>query len=144
MVPLLELVLLLRVSQWIGVLPTIGLVVATGVVGAALARRQGLRAWLGVQEELAAARVPARSLLDGLSVLVGGAFLLTPGILTDIAGFSLLVPVSRRWIQAALRRRMERSIREGALNLHVVTSAPGPGQGRVEVGAHPPGSEDSR
>ena len=112
-VPLLELVLLLQVGALIGLWPTVALVVTTGVLGASLARQQGIRAFLAVQQELAHGQIPQQSIMDGLAILVGGALLLTPGILTDIFGFSLLFPTSRRWLQAAVRRNMERSIREG-------------------------------
>ena len=78
-VPLVELAILLRIGQWIGLMPTVALVVTTGVAGAALARQQGVRAFLAVQRELASGRLPGRSLLDGLAILVGGALLLTPG-----------------------------------------------------------------
>jgi UPF0716 protein FxsA len=56
-------------------------------------------------------------------VLVGGAFLLTPGVLTDLAGFALLFPLSRRWIQGRVRRRLERGIAEGSIR--VATMGPG-------------------
>lgn len=138
-VPLVELAILLQVAQWIGLLPTVTMVVATGVAGAALARHQGLRAFLAVQGELAAGRLPGRSLLDGLSILVGGAFLLTPGILTDFAGFGLLVPPSRRWLQRLVLRRLERRIAEGTVGFTVVTPDGGSATGRTEVGTHPPG-----
>ncbi len=121
-VPLVELAILLQVAQWIGLLPTVSLVIATGIAGAALARHQGLRAFVAVQQELATGRLPGRALLDGLSILVGGAFLLTPGILTDFAGFSLLAPPSRRWLQRAARRRLERRMRDGTVQFTVFTS----------------------
>lgn len=141
-VPLVELAILLQVGQWIGLWPTVGLVVATGIAGAALARHQGMRALLAVQEELAGGRLPGRSLLDGLSILVGGAFLLTPGILTDVAGFSLLFPVSRRWLQRTVQRAMERRIREGTVHFRVFTPGGGVSTGSGEVGTHPPRAED--
>ena len=118
-VPLLELAILLQIGQWIGLFPTFALVVTTGVAGAALARQQGIRAFVAVQRELAAGRLPGRSLLDGLAILVGGAFLLTPGVLTDLAGFSLLFPASRRWLQRVVRRRLERRIRDGTVEFKV-------------------------
>lgn len=118
-VPLLELALLLRVGQWIGPWPTVGLVVITGLAGAALARQQGLRAYMAVQQELAAGRLPGGALLDGISILAGGAMLLTPGILTDLVGFGLIVPGSRRWIQRRFRRAIERRVREGAFEFQV-------------------------
>ena len=118
-VPLLELAILLRIGQWIGLMPTVGLVVTTGVAGAALARQQGIRAFLAVQRELASGRLPGRSLLDGLAILAGGALLLTPGVLTDLVGFSLLIPMSRRWLQRLGRRSLERRIREGSVEFQV-------------------------
>lgn len=141
-VPLVELAILLQVAQVIGLVPTIALVVTTGVAGAALARHQGLRAFLAVQQELASGRLPGRSLLDGLSILVGGAFLLTPGILTDIAGFSLLVPLSRRWLQGVVKRRLERRIREGTVEFRVFSPGVDAASRRGEVGTHPPNQRD--
>lgn len=142
-IPLVELAILLQVGQWIGLTPTFALVVATGIAGAALARQQGLRAFMAVQGELASGRLPGRSLLDGLAILVGGAFLLTPGILTDIAGFSLLLPVSRRWIQRAVRRRLERRISEGTVQFRVFTPGGDVSTGRGEVGTKPPRPGDT-
>ena len=143
-VPLLELAILLQIGQWIGLFPTFALVVTTGVAGAALARQQGIRAFVAVQRELAAGRLPGRSLLDGLAILVGGAFLLTPGVLTDLAGFSLLLPASRRWLQRVVRRRLERRIRDGTVEFKVY----GPGgratSRRAEVHTRQPRDGDDR
>ncbi len=143
-VPLLELAILLQIGQWIGLFPTFALVVTTGVAGAALARQQGIRAFVAVQRELAAGRLPGRSLLDGLAILVGGAFLLTPGVLTDLAGFSLLFPASRRWLQRVVRRRLERRIRHGTVEFKVY----GPGgqatSRRAEVHTRQPRDGDDR
>lgn len=120
-VPILELALLVQLGRWVGLLPTLGLVVVTGVVGAALARAEGLRTYVAFQREMAAGRLPGQSLLDGLSVLVGGAFLLTPGLLTDIAGFSLLLPPSRRWLQRRVKAWVQRRIESGAVRVEVRT-----------------------
>lgn len=143
-VPLLELVILLRIGQWIGLMPTVALVVTTGVVGAALARQQGVRAFLAVQRELAAGRLPGRSLLDGLSILVGGAFLLTPGVLTDLLGFSLLIPGSRRWLQRLARRRLERRIREGTVEFQVYGTDGSATTRRAEVHTRDARGDDQR
>lgn len=140
-VPLLELAVLLRIGQWIGLAPTVALVVATGVAGAALARRQGARAFLAVQRELASGRLPGRSLLDGLAVLVGGALLLTPGVLTDLLGFGLLFPGSRRRLQRLARRSLERRIREGAVEFQVYGPNGAAASGRAEVHTRRPRSE---
>ena len=70
--------------------------VLTGVTGAWLARTEGLRVIFSFQEELVSGRLPGQAMLDGICVLVGGAFLLTPGVITDLLGFSLMLPFTRR------------------------------------------------
>ena len=119
-VPIVELMLLIRMGQIVGLLPTLALVVTTGVVGAGLARVEGLKALWTLQSELAQGRLPAQAIMDGLAILVGGALLLTPGILTDILGFSLLLPRSRRAIQKRVRARLEKRMREGAMSVTVI------------------------
>lgn len=124
LVPLAELFLLLQVGEWIGLWWTLGLVVATGVAGAALARIEGLRTLWAFRGELARGKLPSQSIQDGLAVLVGGALLLTPGLLTDVFGFSLLLPPTRRWIQARVRRAIERRIRDGSVQVRVMGVPP--------------------
>ena len=105
-VPLAELALLLWIGGRIGLLPTVALILVTGALGAALARHQGLATWGRFQEALAAGRLPGRELLEGLLILVAGALLLTPGVLTDAAGFLLLVPPARRWLVGRTELRL--------------------------------------
>ncbi len=112
--PLLDLSLLLKVGQWLGALSTAALVVGTGFLGALLARRQGMAALARAGADLSSGRLPDASLLDGLSVLVGGALLLTPGVLTDILGFGLLIPVSRRLLQKLAIRFAAQRIAKGS------------------------------
>ncbi len=113
LLPIVELALLIQIGDWMGLGPTLLLVVATGVLGGLLARRQGLRAWLAIQHELRDGRVPGTALVDGLLILIGGILLLTPGVLTDLFGLSLLVPLSRTAIKRSLRRRFERAVQRG-------------------------------
>ncbi|UCF21284.1 MAG: FxsA family protein [Gemmatimonadota bacterium] len=113
-VPIIELALLIQMGRWVGLWPTLGLIVATGILGAALASHEGLRAWRAFQEDLVEGRVPGRSILDGLSILAGGALLLTPGLLTDLLGFTLVARPTRRWLQDRLVNRFGgRLIRSG-------------------------------
>lgn len=140
-VPLVELVLLVQLGQAVGLAPTLLLVVATGIAGAGLARREGLRTWLAFQRELAQGRLPGTPLLDGLAVLVGGAFLLTPGILTDVAGFVLLLPPSRAWLRRRMRRWLERQIEAGTVR--VVSFGSGLGGFGAFGGGGPTGSADA-
>jgi UPF0716 protein FxsA len=118
LVPTIELVLLIEVGSRIGTLATVGLIAVTGVIGASLARQQGLRVLSQVQTEVAEGRLPAGSLVDGLIILIAGALLITPGILTDAFGFLCLVPAFRSLVKRVLRRRFEQAVREQ--RVHVV------------------------
>lgn len=122
-IPLAELALLIQVGRAVGLGPTVLLVLATGVGGAALARREGLRTLAAIQAELGRGTLPGASLLDGAAILFGGALLLTPGILTDLVGLSLLLPVTRRWFAARMRRWFEGQLAAG--RVHWVVSSPG-------------------
>jgi UPF0716 protein FxsA len=109
-VPLLELALLLQMGRWIGVWPTIGVVVATGFTGAFLAKLAGASVLGRIRYELARGRLPSDGLIDGALVLVGGALLLTPGLLTDLVGLSLLFPPSRHLYRERIKRTFRRKI----------------------------------
>ncbi|MCH8859086.1 MAG: FxsA family protein, partial [Proteobacteria bacterium] len=97
-VPFVELMILLRLAEWLRWDGTIALVVFTGVLGAWLARREGLKAITKIQADLAAGVAPAGAVVDGLLILVAGIVLVTPGILTDLCGFGLLIPPVRRLV----------------------------------------------
>jgi len=106
LLPLVELSLLLRIGAWLGAGPTIGLVIVTGVAGAWLARREGLRTWERVRADIAAGRMPADELVHALLVLIAGIVLVTPGVLTDAAGLLLLFRPAREIIARRMRRRL--------------------------------------
>jgi UPF0716 protein FxsA len=112
-VPLVELYLLITIGGVIGVVPTIAIVVGTGVLGAWLARQQGLAVLRRIQDEMAAGRLPTDALIDGLLVLVAAGMLLTPGLLTDTAGFLLLVPGSRAMVRRTVAAAMARKTQSG-------------------------------
>jgi len=116
-VPLLELFILVQVGKVVGVLPTIGLVVLTGVAGATLARLEGLRTLLKLRSELAGGRLPSGALFDGAAILFGGALLLTPGILTDFVGFSFLLPPTRKVLLKRIRKGLEGQLKSGAIRI---------------------------
>ena len=94
-IPAVELVLLIEVGKLIGTLPTIGLIVATGFIGATLARHQGLTVLSRLRSEVGAGHLPGDALLDGALILVAGALLVTPSVLTDAVGCLLLIPPTR-------------------------------------------------
>lgn len=104
-VPLVELYVIIQVGQAIGVLWTIALLLADSVLGGVLMRSQGRRAWRRFTTTMSEGRVPAKETLDGALVIFGGAFLMTPGFVTDIFGFTLLAPPTRAAIRALLLRR---------------------------------------
>jgi len=108
--PMVELYLLIMLGARIGAMPTIGLIVLTGILGASLARQQGLSVLAKIQKEMAAGNPPAQELVEGVLVLVGGLVLLTPGILTDLFGFSLLVAPIRKTICQKLTQSFTKKV----------------------------------
>lgn len=112
-VPLLEIIIYVRLGQYIGIIPTLLLIVITGILGVLLARQQGIRTFLRAREEMIAGRVPGSEILDGLIIFAGALFLLTPGLLTDITGFVFLIPASRKIIRRFLKRTFKRWIDNG-------------------------------
>jgi UPF0716 protein FxsA len=110
LVPLAELYVILKVGDAIGVLPTIALLAIDSVLGSLLLRAQGRSVWRRFNETMASGRVPHRELIDGVLVVFGGAFLITPGFLTDIVGLLLLLPPTRSVIRRLVTRRLGRRI----------------------------------
>jgi len=108
LVPLLELFLLVKLGTVIGIGATVLIVISTGVLGAWLARRQGLGVLRRLSEDINEGRIPANTLIDGLLILVAGAVLLTPGLITDALGFFLLVPQGRAVVRRIVAARFEK------------------------------------
>lgn len=108
-VPILELVVLFRVGALIGGLNTIMLVIGTGILGAWLARREGRSTWRRLHRKMERGQHPSQELQDGFIILISGALLLTPGIMTDAIGFAGLFPPTRyvlkRWIRSLYFRQ---------------------------------------
>lgn len=94
-VPIVELALLIEIGSYIGILPTIALVAITGIVGVTLARNQGIIVVTKIQEKLSTGQIPTNDMIEALLILIGGVTLLTPGVLTDITGFLLIIPFTR-------------------------------------------------
>lgn len=105
-VPLVEVYLLVLVARQIGFWPTVSITIATAILGSYLARREGTRVWRAWVRSLEELRSPTAGILEGLMILVGGTLLLTPGLITDAIGFSLLVP----WTRRALLQHVEKAI----------------------------------
>lgn len=115
--PLAELYLLIRLGSAIGALPTVLIVVLTGVLGAYLAKAQGFAVWMRIHAETSQGRFPGERLIDAFLLLIAGTLLITPGILTDILGFALLFPVSRAPVREWLKRRLRRMMQEGSVRV---------------------------
>ncbi|MBN2704277.1 MAG: FxsA family protein [Pontiellaceae bacterium] len=117
--PIIELVLLIKVDGLIGFGPTVLLVVLTGVVGASMVRRQGIALLFKIRQEMQRGNTPAPQMIDGIMLLIAGAFLITPGLITDTVGFALLIPVVRKAIRGWIRKKLEEKVRNGHIQIHV-------------------------
>ncbi|HEX5021322.1 MAG TPA: FxsA family protein [Candidatus Binatia bacterium] len=117
-VPLVELYLLIKIGSHIGGLNTILLVVVTALLGAFLARLQGLRTLQQIQLSLSQGRIPAEELIDGVLILAGGILLVTPGVLTDLFALVLLFPSTRTHFKRWLRRRFDHMVTSRDVRLH--------------------------
>lgn len=106
-IPLIELYVLWKLAQATSLATTILLVIFTGILGSLLARSQGMRAWQRFHAAIGEGRMPAQEIQHGLLIAFAAAMLLTPGILTDIAGFVLLIPFSREWVRRYLAIRLK-------------------------------------
>ena len=118
LVPFIELYLLLKIGSYLGALNTIILILVTGILGAFLARMEGVRTFRQIMRSLSKGIVPAEELVDGVLIFISGLFLVTPGVLTDIVGIFLLIPQTRNLFKRWLRRRFDRMVASGSVNLH--------------------------
>jgi UPF0716 protein FxsA len=123
-VPLLELYVLLKISEFWGAFPTIILVIVTGVTGAFLAKSQGTAAWRRIQSEFYEGRMPGDQLLDGLMIFAGGITLLTPGLITDTIGLCLLIPLTRNIIKRLIKQKILRKLKERDIGI-IIDQPPG-------------------
>jgi UPF0716 protein FxsA len=109
-IPAAEIGVLLLSGKTIGVWPTIVLMILTGVIGAYLAKKEGLQTIRKVQEQLSYGQIPGDAVLDGICILVGGTLLLTPGFLSDITGFFMLFPPTRKICKVFILRYFKKRI----------------------------------
>jgi len=110
-VPLVELVLLMKLAEVTNWRMTLLIVLVTGAVGAWLARLQGWRTYRKIQQQLAAGQMPTESLIDAVMIFVAGALLLTPGLLTDCFGITLLLPLCRQVYRRRLVQWLKANVR---------------------------------
>jgi len=112
-VPALELYLLIKIGTVIGALETFAIILVTGIVGSYLAKSQGLSVWNRLQSKLNSGSVPGQELIDGVIILLSGALLITPGVLTDVVGLLGLIPASRTIIRHFLKARFATGMMSG-------------------------------
>lgn len=142
--PAVELALLIQVDALIGFWATVGLIVATGVAGSYLARREGLSTWSRLNQRLHVGDLPGKELVDGVIILVAGALLVTPGVLTDVVGLAGLLPPTRALLRRALIRRFQRKMQDGSIQVQFGIfggsgfDPPGPGSSRRPPRREPP------
>ena len=118
LVPLIELYFLLEISQIIGVFTTVVVIVFTGAAGVSIARRQGYQVINNIRSNLNAGKMPTDDLISALLILIGGVTLLTPGFLTDITGFLLILPGSRDLIAALVKKYFLKYVKENKVEVH--------------------------
>ena len=109
-VPVAEIALIVAIGSVIGGWQTIALLLMESALGAYLVKREGARSWQALRVALNTGQMPGRELADATLVLIGGTLLLTPGFLTDVAGFFFILPftrpITRRWLQRVVERRL--------------------------------------
>lgn len=132
LLPVVEVYLILQVKDLTSWPVTLLIILGTGMLGASLARREGMRALRQIQEDMAKGVPPTGAVVDGLLILVAGAVLITPGLLTDLCGFTLLIPPARKLI----RKRLASWFKSRVVVMHH-------GDGHVEAGlGRRPGGEE--
>jgi UPF0716 protein FxsA len=114
-VPAVELILLIEIGQRVGSFATIGLIIGTGIIGAALAKQQGINTLARLRKDLNNNQLPAEPIVDGLIILLAATVLITPGVITDLVGFLCLVPTFRDLLKNHLKRKFGHVVRRSSV-----------------------------
>lgn len=117
LIPAGEIGVLLLSGEIIGIVPTILMIIFTGIVGAYLAKKQGLETIRRAQEQLNRGMIPGEALLDGICILVGGVLLLSPGFITDVFGIVLLAPPTRKYVKKLLTKTLTKWLNNGNVTI---------------------------
>jgi len=121
-VPIVELYILVKAGRHIGTMNTIAIVIVTGIAGASFAKSQGAQIFFKIHSALNAGQLPGREMLQGAMVLAGGIMLITPGFITDLVGFSLLFPLTRKFYANMTMAYFKKKFQTGQWNF---TAYPG-------------------
>lgn len=117
LIPFIEIYLLIKIGYYVGAFNTILIVILTGLLGASLAKLEGIRTMIKVRESLNRGELPAEEILDAMLIFVAGIVLLTPGFVTDLAGVGILVPRTRYWFKRWLRKKFDEWISKNKANI---------------------------
>jgi len=117
-IPLVELYILIKVGKYLGTANTIMIVILTGILGAAFARSQGAGIFNKIRQTLSLGKIPGNEMIQGILIFTGGIMLLTPGFLTDILGFSLILPFSRQFFASIFMSYIKKKIDSGRVQFY--------------------------
>ena len=117
LIPFFEIYLLIKIGYYLGAFNTVLVVIVTGLLGAYLAKLQGIRTMTRVRESLNRGELPAEQMLDAVLIFVAGIVLLTPGFITDLAGIAILIPNTRFWFKRWLRKKFDQWISENRTDM---------------------------
>ena len=117
LIPVLEIYLLIKIGHYLGAFNTVVVVIVTGLLGASLARHEGIRTMIRVRESMNRGELPAEEMLDAVLIFIAGIVLLTPGFITDLAGIAILIPNARSWLKRRMRTKFEEWISENRVDI---------------------------
>jgi UPF0716 protein FxsA len=117
LIPVLEIYLLIKIGYLLGAFNTVIVVIVTALLGASLARHEGIRTMIRVRESVNRGELPAEEMLDAVLIFIAGIVLLTPGFITDLAGIAILIPNARSWLKRSMRRKFDQWISENRANI---------------------------
>lgn len=114
-IPAIEIGIFIWTGSRIGVLPVVLIIVFTGIAGITLMKKQGIETWKKVQFAMHNAEPPGDHILDGICILIGGVFLLAPGFFTDLLGFILVIPWTRKPFKHLMYNQMRKRLKNGTI-----------------------------
>lgn len=115
LLPIAEIALLLYSGSELGIFPTILLIIITGIGGAYLAKRQGLKAWKDLRSRMSTMETPGNAIIDSVCIFLGGILLIMPGFITDIAGVLLMFKGPRKLIRPLIVAWIYRKMKKGQI-----------------------------
>lgn len=115
LIPAIEIGIFIWTGSRIGALPVLLIIVLTGIIGISLVKQQGIETWRKVQESMARSEAPGEHILDGICVLIGGVFLLAPGFFTDLLGFLLVIPLTRKPFKYFMYKQIRNKLKKGTV-----------------------------